>query len=231
MTIPFRKKIPKIEIIHELDCRAQGAIDLYLNRLTDLSRAKKSFVTPECPWVKVGNLFLTVTYSGNESWVPLVAYLRTLGHEKFTIFGGRHGAPEGDGVSLSSGLIANDEVFVPEYHVENMKQAKKLSKDSTFSHQDCFEIIDVSKPLYRQISYLRKMALEELNGGRTVIFAWCYSLACMMEYDDALPQGSKVDIYHASVKKSIGTIVRETLNWVPRNHASGSSLNAIRDSK
>ncbi len=231
MTIPFKKMVNKIEIIHELDCRAQGKIDTYMHRLTEISRERKSLVQPECPWVKVGNLFATVTYSGNESWVPLVKYLREIGHDRFTIFGGRHGAPEGDGVAMTTGRIANDEVFVPEYHLENEMQAKKLGKTSAFSHQDCFRLIDVSKPLYRQIPYLRQMTLAELNEGRTVIYAWCFSLSGMMEYDDAISRQAKVDHYRASIDKSIGTIVRETFSWIPRNSARANSLIASSDKK
>ena len=169
-----------------------------------------------CPWIKVGNLYLSVTTTGNESWPSVIDYAQKMGANKFSILTGRHGDQFGQQVDLKSGEFSPG-VAEKNHFKEDEIQAKKLAD------KGCdIEVIDVGNPPYNSVSRLKQLAQSKL-GERSVIFAWCFSIYSMKEYpstDPLMPHQElpvmvlKSKMRHAW-ETSVSALVTEGFEWVP----------------
>jgi hypothetical protein len=161
---------------------------------------------PDCPWVKVNNLYLSLTQTGRSSWPPLVKQLQG-DNRPVTVLSGRHGTQIGQAVNNRNGIMHN-ELFQRSLYVED-EEEKGLQG---FVH---VEVIDVGLNQYQTTKGLRTLASQKLSSGRTVIFAWCHSLFAMTEYDGDAPQKVLMSHLDVSVNQSVASIVELGYNWVP----------------
>lgn len=162
---------------------------------------------PDCPWVQVRNLYLSVTQTGPTSWPPLVRQLQQGGARTFTILSGRHGTQIGQAVDNRNGRM-HDNLFERALYVTDNNHAGTLGIAG-------LEVIDASLPQYRSTGGLRTLVQAKLGAGRVVILAWCHSLFSMAEYDGDAPMLVLRSHLELSVRKSVATIVAESYRWVP----------------
>jgi hypothetical protein len=161
---------------------------------------------PDCPWVKVNNLYLSLTQTGRSSWPPLVRQLQG-DNRPVTILSGRHGTQIGQAVNNRNGTMHN-ELFERALYQQDLEERASRG----FNH---VEVIDVGLDQYRTTKGLRTLASEKLESGRTVIFAWCHSLFAMTEYDGDAPQKVLISHLNVSVNQSVASIVELGYGWVP----------------
>ena len=161
---------------------------------------------PDCPWVKVNNLYLSITQTGRSSWPPLVKQLQG-DNRPVTILSGRHGTQIGQAVNNSNGIM-HDVLFERALYTQDLDE-KGIQG---FNH---VEVINVGLEQYQTTKGLRTLASEKLESGRTVIFAWCHSLYAMTEYDGDAPQKVLMSHLDVSVNQSIASIVALGYKWVP----------------
>lgn len=210
----FTASEPPIIDINEQ--KTQAELDEEYQKATGTNKNK--FITIPCPWLKVGNLYLSVTYTGNESWRPLYKYLEKQGVTRFTIMGGRHGQHEGDEVGKVNG---DDSLYR-----QDVEQAgtllgianKNIIKKNTImlkNRNTSVNVLNVGTAEYCFKGALEKAALSGLKDG-PVIFAWCYSIYSQHFYQSALKKKEIVELARANIKKSVKTIVQTTFAWVPK---------------
>jgi len=189
----------------------QSPSDIYNS--ADLSTPSK------CPWVKVGNLYLSVTPTGNTSWPPIVEDMKGIVTPKFTILTGRHGDQFGQKVDLKTGVFSG-EVAELKHFSEDKVEAKKLSDKGVD-----IEVIDVGNPAknYNTVVKLKELTEIKLND-RIVIYAWCFSIYSMKEY----PKNGPLDPYYKLPEKvllskmtlawktSVASLITEGFSWAKR---------------
>ncbi|MDC3953164.1 hypothetical protein [Polyangium jinanense] len=79
-----------------------------------------------CPWVKVGNLYMSVTQTSDSSWPTLVRHLQSQGQTKFTVFSGRHGTQAGQAVSESKGILSSKYVLDKAFYQNDVRAAAQF---------------------------------------------------------------------------------------------------------
>lgn len=185
-------------------------------------------VQPEdCPWVQVGNLYLSVTITGEESWLPLLAMLHQSGYRKFSVFSGRHGdiPNKVDSKGTTQGVF--DKKHIEEDEVMKQKALKEF-KNITI------EIVDTRAGEKNQKQWLIKNAKQRFQSNTPVIFAWCYSLFTMSEFhrdtvELELTKPEELTAYSKAnseeISKSISEIVKTNFDW-----AMGDNQSARRPS-
>jgi len=174
------------------------------------------------PWLRVGNLYLSFTTTGNLSWPPVLMHLHGKGHRIFRVFSGRHGSAGGgfglDG-TVSKGTTElshfiedkNTSLYLRTGRKEGLMKEENpgrnfIGKDITLTVED-FGTATRDKVKFAATAYL--------NRGETVIFAWCYSIASMYLYNaekQDLETGSMQRIY----SKTVEAVVRDKYRWVKR---------------
>ncbi len=183
----------------------------------DISRdlfARKEVRPEDCPWVKVGCLYLSVTITGNESWLPLLARLHQGGYREFSIFSGRHGdvPNQVDSEGTTQGVF--DEEHIIEDQAVREKALKRF-KDITI------EIIDTGAGAKNQKQWLMENATQRFQTNTPVIFAWCYSLFALSEFhrkvvgrELSTPEMTAYMKAQAEeLGKSISEIVKKNFAW------------------
>ncbi len=137
--------------------------------------ARKVVQPEDCPWVQVGNLYLSVTITGNESWLPLLARLHQRGYKEFNVFSGRHGDVPNivDSEGTTQGVFDEEHIKEDEYV---KKKALEEFKNITI------EIVDTRAGEKDQKQWLIENATQRFQTNTPVIFAWCYSLFTMSEF-------------------------------------------------
>ncbi|TKC91464.1 hypothetical protein [Polyangium fumosum] len=149
-----------------------------------------------CPWVKVGNLYMSVTQTSDSSWPTLVTYLQSQGQTRFTVFSGRHGTQAGQAVSESKGFLSSQYVLDKIFYQNDVKAAAKFGNAVT--------VVDVgSNPQTATTAILQANTKQALASG-VVIYAWCHSLFSMMDHSAVLYSG----IYNKKVVNKDGIRMR-----------------------
>jgi hypothetical protein len=176
--------------------------------LLDLSSEEK------VPWVKIGDVYASLTMTGDMSWNLIVREEHKSGRRKFAILTGRHG-DWGQVVDVKTGQfqgIADDR-----HNGEDAGMCKTLR--AQLGGLD-IEAIDVGKPPYDTADALRKLVTQKLGAGATVILAWCYSICCMRELPDTFMARApvKVKLSHMDLAKQmpVKNLVPSDFFWVPR---------------
>lgn len=185
----------------------------------DLSSAlkKKSQIESEdCPWVKIGNVYVSISVTGDNSWLPVARLLYdTEGKRKFTVFTGRHGD------YLNPYREGECQVFDSTHFTQDKDRAKEVAE---YLPEIKIKVLDTSGHPRDQSKWLKDETLKELKAGSIVIYAWCYSLFTYSEIGvDALiaPKvpgtGKKVMASHmAAVKaQNVAQVVTDWFHWVP----------------
>jgi hypothetical protein len=208
MAIPQTK-----ELVNRRDARR---IDLFNKYIMN----KKQVEAEDAPWVEIGNLYVSVTITGDTSWLPLISRLCTAGgRKKFIVFTGRHG-----GVPNPVDRIGRSLVFDFEHFEQDEKiKSQALSKFSDIS----IELIDTGEHQLDQVKWLRDETAKHIARGASVIYSWCYGIFTMCEIPNDLgpdvgasAEGwAKVvasNMTHLSTK-TIAQINQDYWHWVPPN--------------
>ena len=111
-----------------------------------------------CPWVQIGNLFVSLTFTGNKSWKPVVEHEHEMGYREFTILSGRHGDQYGQLVQFSTGEFGPG-VAEPTHYTQDLAEKDDLDERLDDLH---LQVIDVGRPPYNTLKALKALALAEL---------------------------------------------------------------------
>ena len=201
------------EIIDRTDVRAP------INIMQDHLQSSGDDPFSNCPWVKVGDLYMSVTMTATKSWKPIA---EMLGSANIVVITGRHGTQAGQAVSDRTGEFNSNLVLEKQFFKDDVGTAKGFGGRVT--------VLDAAQGL-TTTSALKGKTKEQLGLGKTVIYGWCHSLFSMMDYSEELhlapfqQKGYRKDgsakPNHALVSralymsgKSVSTIVGEWYDWV-----------------
>jgi hypothetical protein len=183
------------------------------------------FSSPELiPWVRVGNLYLSITETGNLAWPPVIVHLYGKGHRNFRVFSGRHGTPSG-GFALDSKIPQN---VVDHSHFNQDKDValylrtgrrEGLMKNPEIPSKNfASEPINITVENYGAGSRdeLKEAAKTYLDKGDTVIFAWCFSITSMYLYNTD-KNALQIASMQTNFNKAVKTVVKEKYEWSKRS--------------
>ncbi|HSW06506.1 hypothetical protein [Aquabacterium sp.] len=175
---------------------------------------KGGLVSPPVPWVKVGNIYLSLFETGEESWPPIVRALAGADKNstaKFTIMSGRHGAPvQNQGANFQFVGVADKS------HIgEDQSRIAAVNKEYK---QLSMEVLDVTEKEYNSPLLLKTEIKKQVNGGRTAILAWCFSIfALKTAQGDITNIGSPANLqYYVNYGMKICDLLREDWASMPR---------------
>lgn len=136
----------------------------------------------DCPWVQLGGVYASVSFTGNTSWVQLVLHLlRRKGdpQRKFAVLAGRHGDQLGQQIDPSTKRFSRrdpgDTAINP---ADDAQVAQNLMSDKRNQDLDIL-VEDVGDGQVSTVGDLQAAIAKHVGGGRAVILAWCYSLYAM----------------------------------------------------
>lgn len=176
---------------------------------------KGGLVTPPVPWVKIGNVYLSLFETGDESWPPIVKEITggdKTSSAQFIVMSGRHGAPVQNQAPDFQFVGVKDEGHIG----EDQNRIAKVKKEYKNLGID---VLDVTKQEYNSPLNIKTEIKKQLNGGKIVILAWCFSIfALKTAKGDMTQQGSPANLaYYANYQKRICDIVKEDwASWVPK---------------
>lgn len=168
------------------------------------------------PYVRIGNLFVSLTISGPDSWNYIAT--KVCAKDNLTVLAGRHGNVinpiDGSGwLRRKEEAVAGDEVD-PQ---EDRKRAAMINKSNPR-----ITVIDVRDDEFRTAEGLRGKILQYLKSGG-VILSWCYGLYTMQVSFDVKHGDDISNSQHGAYPKwrklldsRICDIVRSDWYWVPR---------------
>ncbi|WP_144186286.1 hypothetical protein [Elioraea rosea] len=175
------------------------------------------------PWIRVGNLYLSVTATGNLSWPPVVGHLEPLGHTTFHVFSGRHGSAAG-GFGLDSkvpqGVIDATHFGQDQDVAHYMRTGEKRGYcrndwPNTRLHQQNTKLTIENFGEGSTRDKVKAAAKAYLDKGDTVIFAWCYSIGAMHLYNTEKLELENTS-YETLFRKTPATVIKEKYDWVKR---------------
>ncbi len=169
------------------------------------------------PYVRIGNLFVSLTISGPESWSYVAT--KVCPNDRLTVLSGRHGNIINP--IDSSGWLRRKEESIGSDAVdpqEDRKMASRINKPSSSR----ITVIDVRDDEFRTAAGLRGKILQHLKSG-CVILSWCYGLYSMrvgynVNHGDDVsnPAHGEYATWRQLLDSSIGDIVKRDWSWVPR---------------
>lgn len=160
----------------------------------------------DCPWVEIGNLYVSVTIIGKNSWLPLIARLQP--HTKYAVITGRHG--DIPNVVDASGKTLH--VFDTSHIGEDT--AVKALAVAEFPNID-IKLINAGGAKIGQGDWLKTATMSNMLDGRKVIYAWCYGLFSLCEIADSAGAQNLTNMQNDVIGRSVGTLVTQYFNWVP----------------
>ena len=170
-----------------------------------------------CPWVKVGNLYMSITQTATKSWWPLVTELQKGSASRVTVVSGRHGTQAGQAVSTRNGTWNPEKVIEPKFYETDVASAVNFPG---------VQVEDAGR--INSTDTLKGLTKLWLNAG-PVIYGWCHSLFSMMDHDEFMydRRYKKLDRDSGNTKwivaesralwlssKSVGTLAQEWYDWV-----------------
>jgi hypothetical protein len=194
--------------------RLLGERDAARPNLVSQNLLSGTVLDEDCPWVEIGNLYLSVTIVGENSWLPLISLLSRRAeslraHSKnYVVFTGRHG----DIPNVVDQAGKTQGVFDKNHFTEDEK-VKRIA-ESQFGVN--ITLVDAGQQQLLQTEWLKKATRDAIFARKRVIYAWCYGLFTLCEApSDAKPM---VLNSHATVliSKTVGELVKDYWNWVPR---------------
>ncbi|CAM3824730.1 hypothetical protein [Parendozoicomonas haliclonae] len=160
------------------------------------------------PWVKSGNLYLSLFETGDNSWKPIIINLANTQNRKlFTVLTGRHGS--------NMHFTKPDGQFTQVKDISHLRQ--DLQKKSQVMEQVPSDvdimILDVTDPDFNSERRLRSCIRQHIQSGRTVILAWCFSIYAMK----GVPENSTMDVINKKYPGLIDQPVRKIMrdDWSP----------------
>lgn len=146
---------------------------------TKLESGEWSF--DNCPWVVLGDVYASVTFTGDGSWQEIVKDLHSKGQEGFTVLAGRHGDQLGQQVDLKTGKFKTrdpkDAAIDP---ADDQKIATALNGNKALKGIN-IKVIDAGGGNHDSVEKVKREIKSQLDANRIVVLAWCYSLYAMKE--------------------------------------------------
>ncbi len=168
------------------------------------------------PYVRIGNLFVSLTISGPESWNYVAT--KVCAKDRLTVLSGRHGNVINP--IDSSGWLRRKEELIGGDEVDPQADRKEASKINKSDQR--ITVIDIRDDEFRTAAGLRGKILQYLKSGG-VILSWCYGLYSMqVSYnvkhgdDVSNPEHSEFDTWRKLLDSRVCDIVKSDWSWVPR---------------
>jgi hypothetical protein len=169
------------------------------------------------PYVRIGNLFVSLTISGPDSWNYIAT--KVCLKDKLTVLAGRHGNVINP--IDSSGWLRRKEESIGGDEVDPQEDRKAAAKINIASNPR-INVIDVRDDEFRTAAGLRGKVLQYLKSGG-VILSWCYGLYSMQVNfnvnhgdDVSSPKHSEFATWRKLLDSRVCDIVRSDWAWVPR---------------
>ncbi len=169
------------------------------------------------PYVRIGNLFVSLTISGPDSWNYIAT--KVCAKDKLTVLAGRHGNVINP--IDSSGWLRRKEESMGGDEVDPQEDRKNASKINGPNPR--ITVIDVRDDEFRTAASLRGKILTYLKSGG-VILSWCYGLYTMQVSQNVKHGEDVSNAAHgefATWKKLLDSrvcdIVKSDWYWVPRS--------------
>jgi len=170
------------------------------------------------PYVRIGNLFVSLTISGPESWNYVAR--KICPKDNFTVMAGRHGNVINP-IDSSGWLRRMEESHGGGDAVDPQADRKEAAKINTPSNPR-ISVVDVRDDEFRTVEGLRGKILTYLKSGG-VILSWCYGLYSMqvnfnVKHGEDISNPAHAE--HMKWKKLMDSricdIVKSDWYWVPR---------------
>jgi len=173
------------------------------------------------PWVKAGNLYMTVTTGNDTGWRELVQMeLMAEGRRNFSVFTGRHGVINGSLTQDGNSDLFSDKVPDPKHLREDIIQKAVL--DSQFyalprPQRPVVRLYDVGTTQGSTMTRTQQLAMARMSMGDTVIFAWCWSLLSVYKAPVTAAEARKKE-YDPSLayNRPIRDILQDKYGWVDK---------------
>ncbi len=172
----------------------------------------------DCPWVKIGaGLYVSVTITGENSWGPLVAKLYSQGARQFTVFTGRHGNLPNyfDGKTKETRHVFDQALLKQDQAILTLVKSASFKEfyDEAFN----VDIVDAGKSKKDQTTWLKSESNKAIKAGSAVIWAWCYGLFTMFEFEeDAEKKMVHVALTEDEIAKPIDALCKTHFAWVQK---------------
>jgi hypothetical protein len=207
---PTEVKTPAVVILPK-DC-PETVKDVREKYMLDCE--KGGLVPPPVPWVRVGNIFLSLFETGEESWPPIVKELvgtHPDSTEAFIIMSGRHGAPVQNMSPNFQFVGVEDKGHINEDQTRIAAVKKNYKRLS-------LEVLDVTQKEYNSPLFLKTEIKRQVNGGKKVILAWCFSIFALKTAEGDMTQvGTPANRdYYVNYAKRISDIVEESWASMPQ---------------
>jgi hypothetical protein len=138
---------------------------------------------PVAPWVRIGDLYTSVSFTGNESWRDVVEELHNKGQKDFVIMTGRHGDQLGQQTNREGKFVPRppkprngpwrDSQIDPAGDEETAKGLRIKYPEVNI------QVMDVGNGSCNSTDLLKTAIWNHLSQDRVVMLAWCYSLYAM----------------------------------------------------
>jgi hypothetical protein len=171
-----------------------------------------------CPWVRIGNLYTTVTTGNDAGWRLLVQnHIQpdATAPRAISVFTGRHGNPEGT-ITKDDRELFYDGVMDGNHYLQDILQ--KVVSEGHFasrppSEQPRIKLWDVGTTAGTTMTRTQQLARERLDKGEIVIFAWCWSLLSF--YKVNVKEAAAFKRWHRdqAYNKPIKEIVADKYGW------------------
>jgi hypothetical protein len=171
-----------------------------------------------CPWVNVGNLYMTVTTGNANGWRLLIGDLfHPIQRRKFSVFTGRHGNWQGTITQETSDLFA-DGVADPSHLTQDIIQkvlAESAHAAKPQKERPVIRMWDVGTTAGTTMTKTQQLAAERLREGDIVIFAWCWSFLSVYKAT-AGSERAEYPLYKTdqAYNRPIEKIVFDRYGWV-----------------
>ncbi|MEO7084478.1 MAG: hypothetical protein ABI442_01995 [Gemmatimonadaceae bacterium] len=181
--------------------------------------AKNGVQRDWCPWVKIGNLYTTIT-TGNDAGWRLLIENHIQPNDKLpraiSVFTGRHGHPEGSIVQSDNQDLFWDGVPDANHYLQDILQ--KVVADGHFSgraesEKPEIKLWDVGTTAGANMTKTQQLATERLRKGEVVIFAWCWSFLSFYKVTDKQSASLKKWDKDLAFNKPIKAIVDDKYGW------------------
>ncbi|MBU6956048.1 hypothetical protein [Hahella sp. HN01] len=175
----------------------------------------------DCPWVVIGNLYVSVCFTGNDSWESMAHYLHTKGQNNFSILTGRHGDQLGQKVVNGKFINRTDDEDAINPVGDKILRNKMISLYPRMN----IRIVDVGNGNHNTVPLLTNEIKRQLSENRIVILAWCYSLSAQKEGWDESVKKRFPQVFFGADKVPIGFTAKDWA-WVNRYGKSAASIAA-----
>jgi hypothetical protein len=171
------------------------------------------------PYVRIGNLFVSLTISGPDSWGYIAR--KVCAKDNLTVLSGRHGNVINP--IDSSGWLRRKEESMTQGDAVDPQEDRKRAATINNKANPRITVIDVRDDEFRTAVGLRGKILQYLQSGG-VILSWCYGLYTMqVSYDVkhgediSSPDHGEYAKWRKLLDSRICDIVKSDWYWVPRS--------------